>query len=62
MFLSIGGRSVHLGRSEFLVSQTKEDKEKKLNYQKRSFNEEQVWNGTFVPVHQNQHLYNISLY
>ena len=42
MFLSIGGRSVHLGRSEFLVSQTKEDKEKKLNYQKRSFNEEQV--------------------
>ena len=42
MFLSIGGRSVHLGRSEFLVSQTKEDREKKLNYQKRSFNEEQV--------------------
>ena len=36
--LSIGGRSVHLGRSEFLVGQTKADKEKKLNYQKRSFN------------------------
>ena len=40
--LSIAGRSVHLGRSEFLVSQTKVHKEKKLNYQKRSFNKEQV--------------------
>ena len=34
---------MHLGRNEFLVSQTKADKEKKLNYQKRSFNKEQVW-------------------
>ena len=33
---------MHLGRSEFLVSQTKADKGKKLNYQKRSFNKEQL--------------------
>ena len=33
---------MHLGRNEFLVSQTRADKEKKLNYQKRSFNKEQV--------------------
>ena len=42
MFLSIGGMSVHLGRSEILVSQTNVYKKKKLNYPKRSFNKKQV--------------------